>query len=113
MQARARPPQASILRQRTAASPNSLRLSPRRQFVAFLLLTALLGTTFSIVSVSPTTTAFRSRLPAHTLTKLTSKEAAFPVPSLPYFADKVSRRVALAVLAFTRLTQREHCSATL
>lgn len=73
-------------RQRDAA----LRLSPRRRFVAFLLVTALLGTTYSIVSVAPTTTAFRSRLPAHTLTHLTSSERAFPVPSLPYFADKVS-----------------------
>ncbi|GAA5878337.1 hypothetical protein JCM3774_001991 [Rhodotorula dairenensis] len=71
-------------RQRDAA----LRLSPRRRFVALLLLTALLGTTYSIVSVAPTTTAFRSRLPAHTLTQLTSNQRAFPVPSLPYFADK-------------------------
>ncbi|GAA5983775.1 hypothetical protein JCM10908_005921 [Rhodotorula pacifica] len=70
------------------AAATSLRLSPRRRFVAFLLVTALLGTTFSILSVSPTTTAFRSRLPAHTLTQLTSKGRAFPVPSLPYFADK-------------------------
>lgn len=78
-----------------STSPNSstgFRLSPRRQFLAFLLATALLGTTLSVVSVNPATTAFRSRLPSHTLTQLTSHRGpgAFPVPTLPYFADKVS-----------------------
>lgn len=78
-----------MTRTRTPPASANLGLSPRRRFVALLLVTALLGTTYSVVTVAPATTAFRSRLPAHTLTQLTSKERAFPVPSLPYFADKV------------------------
>ncbi|GAA5940801.1 uncharacterized protein JCM15063_000881 [Sporobolomyces koalae] len=62
--------------------------SPRQRFLATLLVTALLGTTVSVLQTSAATTAFRSRLPAHTITRLASSESAFPVPSLPFFADK-------------------------
>ncbi|BGP25113.1 cell wall surface anchor family protein [Rhodotorula toruloides] len=52
-------------------------------------LTALAGTVYSVLNVSSAATAFRSRLPAHTLTKITESETAFPVQlSLPFFADK-------------------------
>ncbi|EGU11722.1 Cell wall surface anchor family protein [Rhodotorula toruloides ATCC 204091] len=52
-------------------------------------LTALAGTVYSVLNVSSAATAFRSRLPAHTLTKITESESAFPVQfSLPFFADK-------------------------
>ncbi|GAA6043483.1 hypothetical protein JCM8097_000734 [Rhodosporidiobolus ruineniae] len=60
----------------------------RLRLVNVLVLTALLGTTWSVISTSSATTAFRSRLPAHTLTRLTNTATAFPVPSLPFFADK-------------------------
>lgn len=69
--------------------------SPRQRFLGTLILTALLGTTLSVLQTSAATTAFRSRLPAHTLSRLTSSASAsaFPVPSLPYFADKVSLKL--------------------
>ncbi|GAA5857685.1 hypothetical protein JCM1840_000865 [Sporobolomyces johnsonii] len=62
--------------------------TPRQRFVSLLLVTTLVGTTLSVLRTSAATTAFRSRLPASTLTRLTSSESAFPVPSLPFFADK-------------------------
>ncbi|GAA5967567.1 hypothetical protein JCM11641_005698 [Rhodosporidiobolus odoratus] len=69
----------------TLSRPNN---DPRLRLLNLLVLTALGGTTWSVLSTSAATTAFRSRLPAYTLTRLTSSERAFPVPSLPYFADK-------------------------
>ncbi|GAA5820725.1 hypothetical protein JCM11251_003129 [Rhodosporidiobolus azoricus] len=60
----------------------------RGRLVNVLLLSTLFGTAWSVISTSSATTAFRSRLPAHTLTRLQSSESAFPVPSLPFFADK-------------------------
>ncbi|GAA5969081.1 hypothetical protein JCM3765_003431 [Sporobolomyces pararoseus] len=70
------------------APARSAGYSPRQRFLALLVLTAFLGTAVSVVQTSAATTAFRSRLPAQTLSRLTSSESAFPVPSLPYFADK-------------------------
>ncbi|BGP16729.1 hypothetical protein JCM10213_009147 [Rhodosporidiobolus nylandii] len=80
--AAARPAQAS--------TPSLTRPAndPRLRLVNVLVLTALGGTAWSVISTSSATTAFRSRLPATTLTRLTSSASAFPVPSLPYFADK-------------------------
>lgn len=78
---------------RTATRTTPVRAtgySPRQRFLALLLITAFLGTSVSVFQTSAATTAFRSRLPAHTLSRLTARESAFPVPSLPYFADKVS-----------------------
>ncbi|GAA5915997.1 uncharacterized protein JCM6883_006245 [Sporobolomyces salmoneus] len=75
----------------TATRPTPVRstgYSPRQRFLALLLITAALGTSVSVFQTSAATTAFRSRLPAHTISRLTSSESAFPVPSLPYFADK-------------------------
>jgi len=79
----------------TAVQARSSGYSPRQRFLATLVFTALLGTTISVLQTSAATTAFRSRLPAHTLSRLTSSESAFPVPSLPYFADKVSLSFSL------------------
>ncbi|GAA5958310.1 hypothetical protein JCM21900_001347 [Sporobolomyces salmonicolor] len=62
--------------------------TPRQRFVSLLLVTTLVGTTLSVLRTSAATTTFRSRLPAQTLTRLTSSESAFPVPRLPFFADK-------------------------
>ncbi|GAA6023562.1 hypothetical protein JCM11491_005345 [Sporobolomyces phaffii] len=76
---------------RTATRPTATRTagySPRQRFLGLLVLTAFLGTTVSVWQTSPATTAFRSRLPAQALSRLTSTASAFPVPSLPYFADK-------------------------
>ncbi|GAA5910404.1 hypothetical protein JCM6882_007348 [Rhodosporidiobolus microsporus] len=79
----------------TATTPNAFAtavLKPgaevRGRLINLLLLSTLLGTAWSVISTSSATTAFRSRLPAHTLTRLESSQTAFPVPSLPFFADK-------------------------
>ncbi|GAA5999759.1 hypothetical protein JCM10207_005895 [Rhodosporidiobolus poonsookiae] len=69
----------------TVAQPGG---DTRLRLINALVLTALVGTTWSVLSTSAATTAFRSRLPAHTLTRLTESPTAFPVPTLPYFADK-------------------------
>ncbi|GAA5874431.1 hypothetical protein JCM16303_005852 [Sporobolomyces ruberrimus] len=76
---------------RTAARPAAVRstgYSPRQRFLGLLVLTAFLGTTISVFQTSAATTAFRSRLPSQALSRLTSGDSLFPVPSLPYFADK-------------------------
>ncbi|GAA6061358.1 hypothetical protein JCM10212_005812 [Sporobolomyces blumeae] len=73
---------------RTSPVVRSTSYSPRQRFLALLVVTALVGTCVSVLQTSAATTAFRSRLPAHTLSRLTSDATAFPVPTLPYFADK-------------------------
>jgi len=62
--------------------------SPRRRFINLLVLTVVAGTTWSVYTTSAAATAFRSRLPAHTLTRLSESATKFPI-SLPFFADKV------------------------
>ncbi|GAA5935865.1 hypothetical protein JCM3775_007350 [Rhodotorula graminis] len=61
--------------------------SPRRRFINLLVLTVVAGTTWSVYTTSAAATAFRSRLPAHTLTRLSESATKFPI-SLPFFADK-------------------------
>lgn len=73
--------------------------SPRQRVLLLFTLTALAGTVYSVLNVSSAATAFRSRLPAHTLTKITESESAFPVQfSLPFFADKVCSRFSTSQL---------------
>ncbi|GJN90936.1 hypothetical protein Rhopal_003950-T1 [Rhodotorula paludigena] len=72
-------------RPRPAAARTSTA-SPRQRFINVLLLTVIAGTCFSVLNSSAATTAFRSRLPAHTLTRL--EDTAFPLPKLPFFGDK-------------------------
>lgn len=80
---------------RAAAAPRTRAparqaYSPRQRALLVFTLTALAGTVYSVLNVSSAATAFRSRLPAHTLTKITESNTAFPVQlSLPFFADKV------------------------
>ncbi|GAA5862949.1 hypothetical protein JCM8547_003630 [Rhodosporidiobolus lusitaniae] len=73
-----------------AGGPSLVRpaADARMRIINALLLTTLIGTAWSVISTSSATTAFRSRLPARTLTRLQSSTAAFPIPSLPFFADK-------------------------
>ncbi|BGP40547.1 hypothetical protein JCM10450v2_004542 [Rhodotorula kratochvilovae] len=61
--------------------------SPRQRFINLLILTVVAGTTWSVLNTSAAATAFRSRLPAHTLTRLSESASTFPI-SLPFFADK-------------------------
>lgn len=69
-----------------------------RPIAATLLATVVVGTLASVYVTNADLTTFRSRIPASQLNRweLGSKAGghAFPVPSLPYFADKVSPRRA-------------------
>lgn len=64
------------------------------------MVTALLGTLLSSRWYTPEQTAFRSRLPKEALGPLSRGARAFPVKSLPYFADKVTSHCTV----FQRMT---------
>ncbi|GAA6056295.1 hypothetical protein JCM3770_006762 [Rhodotorula araucariae] len=70
-----------------AAASVARTSSPRQRFINLLVLTVVAGTTWSVFNTSASATAFRSRLPARTLTRLSESASTFPI-SLPFFADK-------------------------
>jgi hypothetical protein len=83
--------------QRRAAPPPTSRAPLLRPLVSVLLFTVVVGSAVSVYVTSADLTTFRSRIPASQLNRwemgqkiVASAERAFPVPTLPYFADKVS-----------------------
>ncbi|KAK4048254.1 hypothetical protein OIO90_005873 [Microbotryomycetes sp. JL221] len=81
---------------RRTAEPVLTLSTPHLQSLATILLcTCILGTVVSVFYVRPEVTALRSRMPAAQLTRWDlgkkiqqSSDQHFPLPTLPYFADK-------------------------
>ena len=90
-------------RKTTANLVQPTRTTPHlRPLATILFATMIAGTVTSVYFTSADLTTFRSRIPASQLNRWelgsrlsgSGPQRAFPVPSLPYFADKVSRRGA-------------------
>lgn len=94
--------QTSASSRKTAVMPvQPTRTTPHlRPLASILFLTMIVGTIASVYLTSSDLTTFRSRIPASQLNRWefgNGSQRAFPVPSLPYFADKVSPGCSLMI----------------
>ncbi|KAM0791575.1 hypothetical protein ACM66B_006021 [Microbotryomycetes sp. NB124-2] len=108
---------------RRTVEPTLTFSTPHLQPLATVLLcTCVLGTVISVYYVRPEVTALRSRLPAAHLTRFElgrklqhASDTQFPVPTLPYFADKrniINQLFVKKAWAWTTLAFVLHSAST-
>ncbi|KAK4047146.1 hypothetical protein OIV83_005598 [Microbotryomycetes sp. JL201] len=107
---------------RTVEPPLTLSTPHLQPLATVLLCTCILGTVISVYYVRPEVTALRSRLPAAHLTRFElgrklqhASDSQFPVPTLPYFADKrniINQLFVKSAWAWTTLAFVLHSAST-